>query len=92
MRFTDLLFQTLLEEVKNKKLFSLLMDNWRKERPNITDEEGEKLFYDFERIKGGLRPDLAQVYTFLSRYDGEHGYSKFDPNNLRQIDKYSSIP
>jgi len=89
MKFTDLVFQTLLEEVKNKKLFSLLMDNWRKERPNITDEEGEKLFYDFERIKGGLRPDLAQVYTFLSRYDGEHGYSKFDPNNLRQIDKYS---
>jgi len=89
MRFTEILFDTLLEEVKNKKLFNTLMDIWKTERPNITDEEGERLFYDFAKIKEGLRPDRPQVFTFLSRYDGEHGYPKFDPNNLRQIEKYS---
>ena len=89
MRFTEILFDTLLEEVKNKKLFNSLMDIWRTERPNITDEEGENLFYNFARIKDGLRPDRPQVFTFLSRYDGDHGYPKFDENNLRQIEKYS---
>ena len=89
MRFTEILFDTLLEEVKNKKLFNTLMDIWKTEKPNITDEEGEKLFYEFARIQDGLRPDRPQVYTFLSRYDGLHGYPKFDPNNIKQIAKYS---
>jgi hypothetical protein len=89
MRFTDLLFQTLLEEVKNKKLFNRLMDIWKTEKPNITDEEGEELYTAFARIQDGLRLDRPQVYTFLNRYDGLHGYSKFDPNNIKQIDKYT---
>jgi len=44
MRFTDLLFQTLLEEVKNKALFTKLMSGWRQQKPNLTDEEGEEIF------------------------------------------------
>ena len=69
IKFTDVIFDTLTEEVKNKKLFGKLMDNWRNEKPNITDEEGEELFNSFQRIQGGLRPDLPQVFTFLSRFD-----------------------
>ena len=89
IKFTDVIFDTLTEEVKNKKLFGKLMDNWRNEKPNITDEEGEELFNSFQRIQGGLRPDLPQVFTFLSRFDGNHGHSLFDPVNIKDITKYS---
>jgi hypothetical protein len=89
MKFTEILFETLTEEVKNKKLFATLMDKWRTEKPNITEEEGEELFNRFARIQGNLRPDLPQVFTFLSRYDGEHGYQRFEPNNIKDITKYT---
>jgi hemin uptake protein HemP len=89
MKFTEILFSTLTEEVKNKKLFNTLMDKWRTEKPNITDEEGEELFNLFGRIQGNLRPDLPQVFTFLNRYDGEHGYQRFEPNTLKDITKYT---
>jgi len=89
MKFTELLFETLTEEVKNKKLFTTLMNKWREEKPDITEEEGEELFNNFAKIQGNLREDLPQVYTFLSRYDGEHGYQRFDPNLIKDITKYT---
>lgn len=89
IKFTDVIFDTLTEEVKNKKLFNTLMNNWRTENPAITDEEGEEMLNIFSRIKDNLRPDLPQVYTFLNRFDGEHGHSKFDENNLKDITKYT---
>lgn len=89
IKFTDVIFDTLTEEVKNKKLFAKLMDNWRNQKPNITDEEGEELFNSFARIQGGLRPDIAQVYTFLNRFDGNHGHELFNAENIKDITKYS---
>ncbi len=89
MRFTDLLFQTLLEEVKNKALFTKLMSGWRQQKPNLTDEEGEEIFNAFARIQNGLRPDLPQVYTFLTKFDGNHGHSKFDEKNLKNLPAYT---
>lgn len=89
MKFTDIILNTLTEEVKNKRLFSALMDNWRTEKPNITEKEGEELFNGFAKIQGNLKPELPQVYTFLSRYDGQHGYQLFRPEFIRDITKYS---
>ncbi len=85
----DEMMDTLLEEVKNKALFTKLMSGWRQQKPNLTDEEGEEIFNAFARIQNGLRPDLPQVYTFLTKFDGNHGHSKFDEKNLKNLPAYT---
>jgi hypothetical protein len=89
MKFRDIVIDTITEEVKNKRLFNTLMEKWKTENPNITDEEGEILYNGFTKIQGNLRPDLPQVYTFLNRFDGEHGYERFELNYLKDITKYT---
>jgi hypothetical protein len=89
MKFKDIVIDTITEEVKNKRLFNTLMEKWKTENPNITEEEGEILFNKFNKIQGNLRPDLPQVYTFLNRFDGQHGYGRFEPNHIKDITKYT---
>ena len=89
MKFREIINETLTEEVKNKRLFYTLMEKWKTENPNITEEEGEILFNSFNKIQGNLRPDLPQVFTFLNRFDGQHGYQRFEPNYLKDITKYT---
>lgn len=89
MKIKNLLHDVLVESVKNKKLFELLMTKWKQEKPNLTPEEGEALYNEFQRIKEGLLPNRPQVISFLYRFDGKHGYEKFDPDYLKDITKYT---
>jgi hypothetical protein len=79
----------LLEEIKNRQIINRLFETWKNNEPNLTIEDTEKIVTDFNRIKSNLNPNQAQVYSFLSRYDGNDGYAKFEVNDLKDITKYS---
>jgi hypothetical protein len=89
MEIEAIFTQILDEQVENKKLFSALMQKWRTEKPDLTDEQGEKLFFRFQEIKNALNPKLPQVASFLSRFDGQFGYDTFNPDYLKDITKYT---
>ena len=80
------------EEIKNKALVKTLSDKWRNETPNLTDEERnniiDKIITDFNNVKGNLAINQPQVFSFLNRYDGNHGFKSFDQNDLKDIKKY----
>lgn len=91
MKFSNVIYDVLYEEVANKKLFSAILSKWREQNPRLSAEDAEALWVRFSQIRNGLRPDIPQVFTFLRRFDGENG-EKFDnenPNNIKDITKYS---
>lgn len=89
MKISNIFEKVLVEEVKNKKLFDSLLTKWRQEKADITPAEGETLFNRFQEIKNGLSPNRPQVISFLYRFDGRHGYEKFDPDLLKDVTKYT---
>jgi hypothetical protein len=89
MKIRNLLQDVLVEEVKNKKLFNLLLTKWREQKHNLGTDEAESLLNRFGELKNGLNPNKAQVISFLNRFDGRHGYERFDPDLLKDITKYT---
>jgi hypothetical protein len=90
MKIKNLIYDLLLEEVKNKKLLDYLSNKWFGENPTQEQRiESEKLYTEFQKIQNGLSTKRPQVISFLTRFDGNHGFSVFDPNNLRDITKYT---
>lgn len=89
INFKDTLFDILSEQKISKAVSNALLTKWGAQNPNITHEEVEKLFNRFREIQNGLSPNKAQVISFLNRFDGQHGYERFDPINLKDILKYS---
>jgi hypothetical protein len=96
MKFQELIFGAITEELKNKKLADALMIKWNDEfkqlNPDvgdITKQEIDRIYDIFARIQGGLRPDLPQVTTFLNHFDGRFGRENFDEKNLKDITKYT---
>lgn len=89
MKIHGLVYDVLLEEVKNKKLFNFLLEKWKQEKPTITPDEVEDLLTKFQNFQPALTPDKPHTASFLSRFDGQHGYSKFDESNLKDITKYT---
>jgi hypothetical protein len=90
MRIQDLVFDVIVEEVKNKKLFNYLLDKWYGNTPSEQQiNQCEEIIEDFNKIKDGLSLKKSQVHTFLTMFDGLHGSMKFNPNDLKDITKYS---
>lgn len=89
MKFNEVLVDIVVEEFKNRKLFNILFDKWRTQNPNLTSDDVEKILDVYTQKKEGLRPDRPQVFSFLSRFDGRHGFERFDPNNLKDIRQYT---
>jgi hypothetical protein len=89
MKFNEIITNVIYEEIKNKKLFNFLLDKWKIEKPNLSPDDVERLITSFQRFQNGLKPEKPQVFSFLSRFDGEQGFERFDPNNLKDITKYS---
>jgi hypothetical protein len=90
MRIQDLVFDVIVEEVKNKKLFNFLLDKWYGSKPSEQQlNQCEEIIEDFNRIKDGLSIKKSQVRTFLTMFDGLHGSIKFDSDNLKDITKYT---
>lgn len=92
MKIVDLVYDTLLEEVKNKGLFNILLTKWYGETPTEENNKvAEDIYNGFSRIKEGLNVNNANVKTFLSRFDGTNTTTreKFDQKNLKDIRYYS---
>ena len=100
MDLKNIVFDMLVEEVRNKKLLNSLLDTWKQDNPEITPQNVEYIMTRFmggvddegnslAAIKDKLNPNRAQVISFLQRFDGEYGTEKFDPKNLKNIASYS---
>lgn len=89
MRIQDLVYDVIVEEVKNKKLVNFLYEKWKGEHPTISTNDVESYITEFLKIQPALVPNKAHTNSFLSRFDGQHGYKMFDPINLKDITKYT---
>jgi len=86
MKITDLVFDILLEEVRDIGTYRFLLNKWFGENP--TDEQKRKvedLFNKYTQLKGQnrLKTDLPIIVTFLVRFRG------FPETDLTQPKKYS---
>ena len=89
MKIKNLIREVLTEEIKNKKLFDFLNTKWSSQKPNISKEEINNLYDAFSRVQDSLSLNRPQVISFLTRFDGNHGFEKFDPTFIKDITKYS---
>lgn len=90
MEINNLIYDLIVEEIKNKKLFEFLLNKWFGQNP--TDEQKEKtekLYNRFSEIQNGLSTKRPQVISFLTRFDGNHGYPLFKPEFIKDIKQYS---
>lgn len=90
MNIRDLVYDVLVEEVKNKKLFTFLLKKWFGDNP--TPEQIKQVEDDltlFSEKQKSLTVNNPAVFTFLLRHDGEHGLPAFDPSKLMDITQYS---
>lgn len=90
----------LVEEVKNKKLLNSLYTKWNSQNSKITPEIAEFIYLRFKGgsddegnqiagIQNSLSPKKLQAANFLRRYSGNYGKPRFEPSDLRSIEKYS---
>ena len=90
MNIKDLVYDVIVEEVKNKKLFNFLLKKWYGDNPTpeqIQRAEGDLTL--FTEKQKSLTIKNPAVYTFLTRHDGNHGLPAFDPSKLMDITQYS---
>ena len=92
MKINDLIFDMLVEEVKasQKTFFNELMTKWRTEVPQLTDDQGEKVFNRHTNIKNQISIDNSGVLRFLKRHDGRFpDKKKYTLNDLKQIQVFT---
>jgi hypothetical protein len=92
MKINDLIFDMLVEEVKanQKTFFNELMTKWRTEVPELTDEQGEKVFNRNNNIKNQISIENSGVLRFLKRHDGRYtDKKKYTLNDLKQIQVFT---
>jgi hypothetical protein len=83
-------YDVIVEEVKNKKLFNFLLKKWFGDNP--TPEQMQRAEADltlFSEKQKSLTPKNPAVYSFLLRHDGNHGLPAFDQSKLMDINQYS---
>lgn len=92
MKFTNIVYDMIVEEVKNKSLINSLLAKWQTENESLTYQDVESIYEKFAgRIQNGIRVDKPEVLTFLNHFDGVHTKPKFprEPNLLKDITKYT---
>ena len=94
MKIRDLVYDLVIEaEMSQKRREAIQKDlNFLREKwgDKFSPQEIEKYYEWFEKTKNNFNPELAQWRSFLYRFDGEHGYSKFDITNIKEITKYTA--
>jgi hypothetical protein len=90
MNIQDLVYDVIVEEVKNKKLFNFLLNKWFGETPTPEQiQQAENDLTLFIEKQKSLTVNNPAVYTFLLRHDGNHGLPAFDPSKIMDISQYS---
>jgi hypothetical protein len=101
MDFKSIMYDLIVEEVKNKKLLNALHQKWNSQDDRVTPEITEFIFSRFmggtddegNRIKP-LKDQLnslkrPEIVSFLQKYNGQNGRDEFLPNKLKDIVAYS---
>lgn len=74
MKIRDLVYDVLTEEVKNKKQFSFLLKKWYGDNPTPEQvKEAEDNLTLFSDKKDGFTIKNPAVFSFLLRWNGQHG-------------------
>lgn len=94
MKFIDIL--SILNENSEKKLEALnaLKNKLGQKWPNISSNDIDKYIEWFEKTKDNFTSDNVAIRNFLYRFDGNHGYEKFQPlkpNNLPIVQNLKNI-
>jgi hypothetical protein len=90
MNIQDLVYDVIVEEVKNKKLFNFLLNKWFGATPTPEQiQQAENDLTLFTEKQKSLTVNNPAVYTFLMRHDGNHGLPLFDPSKIMDISQYS---
>jgi len=90
MNIQDLVYDVIVEEVKNKKLFNFLLKKWFGDNPTPEQiQQAEADLILFTEKQKSLTINNPAVYTFLMRHDGNHGLPVFDQSKLMDISQYS---
>jgi hypothetical protein len=89
MNLQEIIYDLILEAAMSNAVFTRLYDNWKTEKPNINRDDIQLIYDEFKRKQNGLLPNKAEVRSFLYRFDGNHGYPRFNPEFLKDITKYS---
>lgn len=94
MKIRDLVYDLVIEaEISQKrreaiqKDLNILREKWGHK---FSPEQIEKYYSWFEMTKPNFNVELPQWRSFLYRFDGNHGYSKFEITDLKQITKYTA--
>ena len=94
MKIRDLVYDLVIEaEMSQKRREAIQKDlNFLREKwgDRFSPQEIEKYYEWFEKTKNNFDIQLPQWRSFLYRFDGEHGYSKFDVANIKEITRYTS--
>jgi hypothetical protein len=85
MKIKEIIYDLLIEDVKNKNLFGKIITKWQTECPELSNEDAEKIFERHENIKNSIKEDAPSVISFLSRYDGNHGTQRYVFTDLLDI-------
>lgn len=100
MRFQELLFSILNEAPSEKQIAATnaLKLKLKQKWSGLSNEEFEKYFDWFQKAKDTFSLDNVAIKNFLYRFDGNHGYEKFQPEkpntlntlqNLKVIENYT---
>lgn len=101
MNFKGIIYEMLVEEVKNKQLLNSLYKKWNSEDSSITPEVAEYIYIRFkggvddegntiQGIQDSITPKKLAVANFLKRFSGSISGGKFEPSDLKSIEKYSA--
>lgn len=101
MDFKGVIYEMLVEEVRNKQLLNSLYKKWNSEDSNVTPEVAEYIYIRFkggandegkpiQGIQDSLAPKKTAVANFLKRFNGSIDGDKFEPSDLKTIEKYSA--
>ena len=90
MNIKDLVYDLVVEAVKNKGLFDRLMTKWKETYPNLTDGEGEYIYNRHDQLKGQMKLTNPAVVSFLTRYDGNYGTKKYELKDITDITRFDT--
>jgi hypothetical protein len=96
MKIKDLLFEIVLEEGAKEQMKNGLLRRWSNEDPNLSIEAVNYIWDVFKGENGhsGLVNKLSSKkdpikMSFLTRFDGEHGFDRIDPTKILDINSYT---
>ena len=89
MKFTELVYDVIVEEIKNKSTIQYLYKKWLGDNPTDAQKIAvEPYIKFFGEKRDSLSLKHPAVKAFLQKFDGNNG-EFFDPKNLKDVTKYT---